>query len=317
MSDTRKVPELSLMSYIKGSDDDKKIFSQQFYHALSNYGFIILKDHPISTSLLEKNYALCRELFDLPLATKEKYILEKGAGQRGYTRFGKESAKNSDVMDLKEFWHIGPQFSKESKLSKVYPDNIWPEEIKEFQQTYLKIYQELEKTGKIMLEALGMALDVPKDFFDKMITEGNSIIRLLHYPPIPENVDPKCIRAAAHEDINLITILASATSSGLQLKDHDGQWLDVQGDPHSLIIDAGDMLARITNDVIPATTHRVINPDDGENTSRYSMPFFIHPHKDVILSCLDSCRGDGPKYTDISSHDFLMERISELGLDKK
>ena len=314
MSEVRKVPELSLMSYINGSEEDKKKFSQEFYNGLTEYGFIVLKDHPISPALLDKAYTVVKNFFDLPVSTKEKYILKDGGGQRGYTQFGQESAKDSDVMDLKEFWHVGRDFPTDHPLNSIYPANLWPEEISEFRQTYLEMYEALEETGKIMLESLTKPLKVSKDFFREMITDGNSILRLLHYPPIPEDADPRCVRAAAHEDINLITILVSATASGLQLKDRDGKWLDVESDPNSLIVDAGDMLARITNDVIPATTHRVVNPDDGTNTSRYSMPFFIHPHKDVVLSCLDSCRGEGAKYEDISSDDFLNERLRELGL---
>lgn len=315
MSEVRKVPELSLMSYINGSEEEKKNFSEQFYHGLMEYGFIVLKEHPISPALLDKAYTVVKNFFELSVETKEKYILKNGGGQRGYTQFGQESAKDSDVMDLKEFWHVGRQFPENHPLNSTYPPNLWPdEEVSEFRQVYIEMYEALEETGKAMLESLTGPLKLPKDFFSKMITDGNSILRLLHYPPIPGNADPRCIRAAAHEDINLITILVSATASGLQLKDRDGKWLDVESDPNSLIVDAGDMLARITNDVIPATTHRVINPDDGTNTSRYSMPFFIHPHKDVTLSCLDSCRGDGAKYEDISSDDFLNERLRELGL---
>ena len=179
-----------------------------------------------------------------------------------------------------------------------------------------KLFSQLEQAGVQMMEALSYPLQVEKDFFTKMVVEGNSILRLLHYPPIPEGVDTRCIRAAEHEDINFITILPAATTSGLQLKDRDGTWLDIECDYGTLIVDAGDMLARITNDVIPSTTHRVINPQDGKNNSRYSMPFFMHPHPESVLSCLPSCRGTGAKYPDILSHEFLMQRLREIGLVK-
>jgi isopenicillin N synthase-like dioxygenase len=167
-----------------------------------------------------------------------------------------------------------------------------------------------------MLESLTFPLDLPRDFFSNMMGEGNSILRLLHYPPIPAGVDPRCVRAAAHEDINLITVLVAATASGLELKDRDGTWLPIDSDPNSLIVDAGDMLSRLTNNVIPSTTHRVVNPDDGTNSARYSMPYFIHPNPDAMLTCLPSCVGEGAKYPPISAQDFLYQRLREIGLLK-
>ncbi len=219
-------------------------------------------------------------------------------------------------MDLKEFWHVGRVLSEGNPLKAVYPANVWPSEIPEFQAHFTALFDSLEEAGDVMLEALTIPLEVEKDFFAKMTKDGNSILRLLHYPPIPEGTDPRCVRAAAHEDINFITILPAATASGLQLKDRDGQWLDVDSEPDTLIVDVGDMLARLTNDVLPSTTHRVINPQDGKNASRYSMPFFMHPHPEAMLSCLPSCRGAGAKYADITGHDFLMQRLREIGLIK-
>jgi isopenicillin N synthase-like dioxygenase len=178
------------------------------------------------------------------------------------------------------------------------------------------LYFALEAAGKSMLQALTFPLDVPNDYFENMVSDGNSILRLLHYPPIPEGADPRCLRAAPHEDINLITILPAATASGLQLKDRDGQWLDVNAEPGTLIVDAGDMLSRICNDVIPSTTHQVINSPEATHSHRYSMPFFMHPHPEALLSCIPSCKGAGAKYQDISSHDFLMQRLREIGLLK-
>jgi isopenicillin N synthase-like dioxygenase len=315
----RKVPELSLNSYIEGSAHDRATFIDNFFYGLKDYGFIVLKDHPISDDLLNRAYALCEEFFTLPVEEKLKYKLPNGGGQRGYTSFGSEHAKDSKVADLKEFWHVGRELAKGHRYEQYYPDNIWPVQISEFETVFKKIYRELDRTGLIMLEALTGPLNVAPDFFNKMSSEGNSILRLLHYPPIPVDADPRSVRAAAHEDINLITILVSATASGLELKDRDGSWLPIESAPNSLVVDAGDMLARITNDVIPSTTHRVVNPADipgKSRTSRYSMPYFMHPNPDAILSCLDSCVGDGPKYPPISSHEFLMQRLREIGLTK-
>ena len=313
----RKVPTLSLGSYLHGSQDDKLEFIEQLFHGIKDYGFIILKDHDVSKDLLQKAYQILEQFYKLPRAKKQSYISEMGGGQRGYTAFGKEHAKGSPVMDLKEFWHVGREVPAGHVFEKYYPKNIWPNDsVVEFRQVFEQLYSQLETAGIQMMEALSYPLQVEKDYFSKMVIEGNSILRLLHYPPIPEGVDTRCVRAAAHEDINFITILPAATTSGLQLKDRDGTWLDIESDFGALIVDAGDMLARITNDLIPSTTHRVINPQDGTNNSRYSMPFFMHPHPESVLSCLNSCRGNGAKYGDILAHEFLMQRLREIGLVK-
>lgn len=313
----RKVPTLSLASYLTGSQDEKVKFIDQLFTGMKDYGFIILKDHGVSIDLLDEAYKVLAHFYQLPEKQKLTYLSEVGGGQRGYTAFGKEHAKGSPVMDLKEFWHVGREVPAGHSFSKYYPKNIWPDDsVPEFRPVFEKLFAQLEQAGIQMMEALSYPLQVEKDFFTKMVVEGNSILRLLHYPPIPEGVDTRCVRAAAHEDINFITILPAATTSGLQLKDRDGTWLDIETDYGSLIVDAGDMLARITNEVIPSTTHRVINPQDGKNNSRYSMPFFMHPHPEAVLSCLPSCRGSGAKYPDIASHDFLMQRLREIGLVK-
>jgi isopenicillin N synthase-like dioxygenase len=311
----RKVPELSLNDYIDGSANDKTKFINDFWVGLKDYGFIVLKDHPVSDALLNRAYELVAEFFTQPVEKKQKYALKDNGFQRGYTPFGTEHAKNAQVKDLKEFWHVGRDLPKGHRYESLYPPNVWPTEVPEFREVMTKIYSELDRVGLIMLEALTGPLEIPKDYFVKTASEGNSILRLLHYPPIPEGVDPRCIRAAAHEDINLITILVSATTSGLQLLDRDGTWLDIESEPNSLVVDAGDMLARLTNEVIPSTTHRVVNPE-GPNTTRYSMPFFMHPNPDAMLACLPSCKGSGEKYPPITSQDFLMQRLREIGLMK-
>lgn len=316
LNNLRKVPELSLASFTSGDRTERARFIDQFFSGLKEYGFIVLKDHPIPTVLLDQAYRQIEELFALPVDSKMRYALKDNGFQRGYTPFGTEHAKDAAVMDLKEFWHVGRELPEGHRYSAVYPKNIWPDEIPEFRSTMAKIFTALDETGKIMLEALTYPLEVPRDFFTRMMGEGNSILRLLHYPPIPRDADPRCVRAAAHEDINLITILVAATASGLQLKDRDGKWLPIESDPNTLIVDAGDMLARITNNLIPSTTHRVVNPDDGTNNHRYSMPYFIHPNPDAMLECLPSCLMDGAKYPPISSQDFLFQRLREIGLMK-
>jgi isopenicillin N synthase-like dioxygenase len=312
----RQVPTLSLADYTQGAANDRQKFIDGLFTGIKDYGFIILKDHGVSAELLADAYEMLEEFYNLPIEAKNKYVSKHGGGQRGYTPFGKEHAKNSPVMDLKEFWHVGRELPEGHPMyqSKRYPPNIWPTEFPEFKKVFLSLYNSLEHAGDVMMEALTGPLDVPKDFFAKMTKDGNSILRLLHYPPIPKDADPRCVRAAAHEDINFITLLPAATASGLQLLDRDGTWLDVESDMGTLIVDAGDMLSRLTNDVIPSTTHRVVNTPEATHSHRYSMPFFMHPHPDAMLSCLDSCVGTGAKYTDISSEDFLMQRLREIGL---
>ncbi|MEO0850194.1 MAG: 2-oxoglutarate and iron-dependent oxygenase domain-containing protein [Pseudomonadota bacterium] len=310
----RQVPELSLRQFQAGSPAERTAFTGALFAGLKDYGFVILKDHAIDPALLTRAYDLVAKLFALPV--EEKLRCDSGdGGQRGYTAFGREHAKDSDQPDLKEFWHVGREFADDHPLATVYPPNLWPERPAGFRETLLALFGGLEAAGHTMLEALAPALDLPPTFFSQMAADGNSILRLLHYPPIADDAPAGAVRAAAHEDINLITLLVSANGAGLELLDRDGTWLAVETDPENLIVDAGDMLARITNGVIPATTHRVVNPA-GPNVSRYSMPFFMHPHPDAILDCLPSCLGDGAKAPPVTADEFLKQRLREIGLSQ-
>jgi isopenicillin N synthase-like dioxygenase len=316
MSDTqRKVPELSLLSYVNGTQSEQDKFVSDLYNGIKDYGFIILTDHTVEESVIEKGYKAVEDFFALPEATKKSYVCKEGGGQRGYTPFGTEHAKDNPHKDLKEFWHVGRQVPAEHKFRKYYPDNVWPKtsEVTGFEPNLQNLFDELDKTSQILLEALGKALKVPQSYFDDMIDTGNSILRAIHYPPVGEAPPAGSVRAAAHGDINLITILMGATASGLQLLDKDDTWLDVDTKPGQLVVDSGDMMSRITNEVIPATIHRVINPEES-NTARFSMPFFVHPHPEAMLTCIPSCKGDGEKFPPISAHDSLMERLKDIGL---
>lgn len=314
MNNVRKVPELSLLSYVNGSNGDKIKFVDDIFRGLKDYGFIILKDHTIEQKKIDRAYELVKAFFELPLETKLKYKMDNG-GQRGYTPFKTEHAKDNKNPDLKEFWHVGRELLATSQYKGVYPENTWPTEIAEFQKTFMELYEAMDMTSQILLEAIGKGLDLPASYFNDMIHDGNSIIRTIHYPPTKGEDTKNSIRAAAHEDINLITMLVGATDSGLQLLERDGSWLDVNSKPGEIVVDSGDMMSRITNDILPATTHRVINPTS-DSSARYSMPFFVHPHSKAMLSCVPSCVGKGAKYADITAGDFLTQRLKEIGLYK-
>lgn len=310
----RKVPELSLLSYVNGTTADKIKFVDDITRGLKDYGFIILKDHTIEQKKIDRAYELVKTFFALPLETKLKYKLDNG-GQRGYTPFKTEHAKDNKNPDLKEFWHVGRELLATSQYKGVYPENAWPTEIAEFKNIFMELYEAMDTTSQILLESIGKGLDLPGSYFNDMIKDGNSIIRTIHYPPTKGEDTKNSIRAAAHEDINLITMLVGATDSGLQLLERDGTWLDVNSRPGEIVVDTGDMMSRITNNVLPSTTHRVINPSS-DSSARYSMPFFVHPHSKAMLSCIPSCVGTGAKFPDITAGDFLTQRLKEIGLYK-
>jgi isopenicillin N synthase-like dioxygenase len=306
---SRKVPELSLSDYSNGTPQTRGQFQRALFDGLRDYGFVILTDHNVDAALLDDAYRLSEAVFALPPATKNSYQ----GGMRGYTPFGVEHAKGNHLPDLKEFWQIGHDVEAGAAIDPLFPPNVWPTEIGGFEAVFRALFDALNETGIMLLRALAPSLSLDPHFFDPLVARGTSLLRVLHYPPIPDNADPNCVRAAAHEDINFITILVAAKGAGLELLDRDGTWLSVETSPRNLIIDGGDMLARMTNDVIPATTHRVINPS-GPNVSRYSMPFFMHPSVDTSLACLASCLGEGAKYAPITAGDFLNQRLAEIGL---
>jgi len=306
---TKRVPELSLSDFTHGDAAAQARFSATLMRGLKDYGFVILKDHVVPVELLDRAYDLAARLFAQDEAEKKRHA----AGLRGYTPFGTEHAKDSRHPDLKEFWQIGREVPPGGALDEPFPANVWPEALPAFRETFLALYDALDETGRLLLRALAPELGLAPDHFDPLVRHGTSILRVLHYPPVADDVDPGCVRSAAHEDINFLTVMVAAKGAGLELLDRDGNWLPVVTDPGNLIVDSGDMLARLTNGVIPATTHRVINPD-GPNVSRYSMPFFMHPASSVSLACLPSCVGDGAKFPPITAGEYLEERLREIGL---
>lgn len=312
-----QIPVVTLSDYTHGSPEARQRFIKTFGDGLKEFGFITLQGHPIDHTLIRKAYELYQEFFSMDLATKKRYEHVAG-GQRGYTSFGKEHAKNSSVGDLKEFWHTGPELPADHPYRAEYPDNVWPEELPELKSVMTTLYADLQNTAEIMLEALGEYFDLPKETFRDMVKDGNSIIRSIHYPPLEEGMDPRAVRAAAHEDINMITLLCEATEAGLEILTHEGEWVGVSALSGQIVVDAGDMLSRVTNEVIPSTTHRVVNPQDGRNVSRYSMPFFVHPYSSCDLTVLDRFVSEETpaKFPPITAGAFLEQRLREIGLLK-
>lgn len=325
----RRVPELSLAQYTAGSAADRAAFEQALFAGLQDYGFIILADHGVSEQLLDAAYATAQQFFALPEAVKNA----SNGGLRGYTPFGTEHAKDHAVPDLKEFYSVGRELAaglktgNETALQPVldpehYPPNVWPSEPPALREVFSALYDALDGAGQHLLAALEPALQLPAGWFAARCSAGNSVLRVIHYPPVGKDAAPGAVRSAAHEDINLLTLLVAARGGGLQLLDRDGSWLPVETEPRNLIVDSGDMMARLTNGVIPATTHRVVNPG-GEfasiaNASRYSMPFFLHPTNDTSLAALPSCvTADRPvRHPPTTAGDYLNERLREIGLKR-
>ena len=308
-----QILELSLLDFVNGSENQKQTFVNDLMRGLKEFGFIILKDHTINNQKVEKSYDLIHEFFQLPENIKLNYYLENAGGQRGYTPFKKEIAKGATHADLKEFWHVGRDLPDGSQYKELYGDNVWPEEVPAFKKELSELFLSMDATANILLEAIGIGLNLPEGFFKDLTKDGNSILRTIHYPKTQGFDTVNHIRAGAHEDINLITLLVGSTASGLELLDHNGDWMPVKTEPHQVIVDTGDMMARLTNGVLPATTHRVVNPEN-DTSERYSMPFFVHPHANASLKCIPSCLGDEEKFPEITAGDFLRQRLEEIGL---
>ena len=314
-----KIPSLDLRDFLSEDANRKEEFVQSIGKAFQEIGFCAVKGHLLSDDLVERLYKQIKLFFDLPYEVKAKYEFPQYSGQRGYVSFGKESAKGSKHGDLKEYWHFGQYIEEEEKEKYNYFPNIHVEELSEFNEVGREVYSTLEKTAKHILRALALYLNIEEDYFDKYIKNGNSILRPIHYPPILE--DPKeAVRASAHGDINLITLLMGAHGKGLQVQHSNGDWIDAVASEDELMINIGDMLSRHTNNLLKSTVHRVVNPNrELLKKSRYSIPFFMHPVSEMKLNVLESCISDeSPKsFDDITAGDFLNERLVELGLLKK
>jgi isopenicillin N synthase-like dioxygenase len=291
-------------------------FARAIGESYARFGFAIVRDHGLDAALIERALAATKDFFALPEAVKRRYHVSGGAGQRGYVPFGVEAAKGADKVDLKEFWHVGRELAAGHRFRPLMPENLWPEEIPTFRRDVYGLYEALDALGLELLQSIATFLDLPTDFFREAVRDGNSVLRLLHYPPMPPN--PEGVRAGAHEDINVITLLLGAEEAGLQLLTRDGEWLDVKPPEGALVVNIGDMLQRLTNHVLPSTSHRVVNPAaDRAHLPRYSIPFFLHFAPDYLIETLPSCvsAANPNRYPEpITAQDFLFERLREIRL---
>jgi len=313
-----RIPSVDLKDFLSDNLDDKQRFINDIGKAYEDIGFVALKGHFLDDALVDNLYEQVKNFFKLPLDIKQKYEIEGIGGQRGYVSFGKESAKGKKEGDLKEFWHFGQYVEDNEALENEYPKNVSVEELPDFNTIGKQTYRKLEETAKYVLRALALYIGLEETYFDDYIHNGNSILRPIHYPPILEEPD-NAVRAAAHGDINLITLLMGAQGRGLQVQRHDGEWIDAIAEPDELMINVGDMLSRHTNNKLKSTIHRVVNPPrELWGTSRYSIPFFMHPISDMKLDVLESCidENNPKRYDDITAGEFLDERLKELGLKK-
>jgi isopenicillin N synthase-like dioxygenase len=311
------IPSVDLDLFVKGTPEQKNEFVQQLGMAYEEVGFVAVKNHGVPDALIADLYNYVQQFFSLPLEQKKSYEDPILAGQRGYTSFGKEHAKGSDAPDLKEFYQYG-QVPADNFDEEEYPLNIPVQEVEGFNETFERAYRAFEKSGKALLQAIALYLGLDEFYFDDYVHNGNSILRAIHYPPITH--EPKsAIRAEQHEDINLITLLVGASADGLQVLTKQDEWVGVTSLPEQIVVNVGDMLQRLTNNKLRSTTHRVVNPPrELWHTSRFSIPFFLHPKSSMSLRCLESCIDTAhPKaYEDATAGEYLDERLREIGLKK-
>ena len=311
------IPSVDLADFLSGDPVRKNDFVQKLGKAYEEVGFVAVKNHGVPDELIGDLYRYVQEFFSLPLDKKKGYEIPELAGQRGYTSFGKEHAKGSVAPDLKEFFQYG-QVPRDNYKEEEYPNNVKVNEVPDFNKTFDDAYRAFEKSGTALLQAISLYLGLDEHYFDKYVHNGNSILRAIHYPPITQE-PASAIRAEQHEDINLITLLVGASADGLEILTKQGEWVAVTSLPEQIVVNVGDMLQRFTNNKLRSTTHRVVNPRrELWHTSRFSIPFFLHPRSSMSLRCLDTCIDDShPKaYEDATAGEYLDERLREIGLKK-
>lgn len=322
MSAPQGIPSVDLSEFLSNDPSKQEKFVRELGAAYEGIGFVAVKNHGISKDLIDNLYDQIQKFFALPEDVKKQYDIPGIGGQRGYTPFGKEHAKGKSAGDLKEFWHFGQFVDDNDPIEKEYPENVEVKELPSFLATGKEAYQTFEDTGRYLLKAIAIHLGLEETYFNDKIHNGNSILRPIHYPPITGEIEDGAVRAGEHEDINLITLLVGASADGLQVLNKKNEWISVTEIQDHIVVNVGDMLQRLTNNKLKSTTHRVVNPPkELLGTSRYSVPFFLHPRSDMRLDCLESCIDEeNPKqYEDITAGDYLMERLREIGLvdDKK
>lgn len=312
------IPSIDLADFLSGDAGRKAAFVKAIGEAYETVGFVAVKNHGLSDALSAALYAEVQAFFKLPQAVKDQYEIAGLAGQRGYTGFGKEHAKGRSTGDLKEFFQFGQEVTDNDPIKAEYPDNVQVKELPQFNPKAREAYQTLEQSGRQLLRAIALFLGLDEFYFDQHIHNGNSILRAIHYGPISE--EPKdAVRAAEHEDINLITLLMGASAEGLEILNKQNQWVAVTALPEQVVVNVGDMLQRLTNNRLKSTTHRVVNPPREKwGMSRFSIPFFLHPRSEMRLDCLPSCiTADNPlHYAPITAGEYLDERLREIGLKK-
>jgi isopenicillin N synthase-like dioxygenase len=315
---TNSIPVVNLADFTEGNESSRKKFVADLGKAYSEIGFVAVVNHGISNAIISKLYEEAKRFFSFDDATKRKFEIEGLAGQRGYTSFGKEKAKQSIVADLKEFYQFGQTVQDGDAIKSEYPDNVVDSELEQMNKAFFEAYRAFEKSGSALLKAIALFLELDENYFETHIHNGNSILRAIHYPPIL-NEPASAIRAEQHEDINLITLLVGASADGLEVLRHDGEWLAVRSSPDQIVVNVGDMLQRLTNNKLKSTTHRVVNPPrELWHTSRFSMPFFLHPRSEMSLNCLTSCitENNPIQYEPTTAGKYLDERLIEIGLKK-
>ena len=313
------IPRLDLQHYTQGTAEQRAQFVKDIGKAFNETGFVTIANHGLSPELIEELYAVVKAFFDLPQDIKDQYEYPELAGQRGYTSKGREKAKDAKVPDLKEFWQRGQTIVGEEYSKADFPDNPAVAELPRFNEITAEIYKKLEDAGRNLLKAIASYLELDEDYFEKYVVNGNSILRAIHYFPIenPDAIAPDAVRAGAHEDINLITLLIGASADGLEVLTKHNEWFPIRAHGEDVVVNVGDMLQRLTNNKLKSTTHRVVNPPrELMKTSRYSVPFFLHPKASMSLASLDSCISEEyPKvYEDYTAGQYLDERLREIGL---
>lgn len=317
MKKEQTIPVVSLKGFLNEPAERERII-KEIGSAFCEVGFVAIEDHGIDPNLIKIAYQTSEEFFLKDYEVKKNYEDASMFEPRGFSSMGREHVRGLKTPDLKEFWHVGRENDETGKSQNKYPKNIWPQEVSSFQSTMLALYDQLEECACHVLEAAALYIGLPQYSMCEMVTDGNTVLRLAHYPPVPENIDPATFRSAPHEDIDLVTLLCEATGEGLEILDKNKNWLPVHSYEGQIIVNVGDMLQNLTNGFYKSTTHRVSNNNKDRNR-RLSMPFFVHPRAEVDLTPLEIClpkTGGSRKFRGLTAGEYFKERLTEIGFGK-